>query len=174
MSELDEAYTAELESEFDDLREALLGDTIRILGPDDPVTASEGVPVAEAVGRMMRSRRAAILIVDADGRLTGIFTERDVLTRVVARGLDPEHTPLGQVMTAEPEALAVGDRVAYAVNQMSVAGYRTIPLVDSERRPVGVVTVNHIIRWMATLFPEAVLNLRPGDALKRPNDVDAG
>jgi hypothetical protein len=57
---------------------------------------------------------------------------------------------------------------------MSVAGYRTIPLVDADRRPVGVVTVNHFIKWMAGLFPEAVLNLRPGDALKRPSEVDAG
>ena len=104
----------------------------------------------------------------------GIFTERDVLTRVVARGLDPDRTSLAEVMTPDPEALAVGDRVAYAVNQMSVAGYRTIPLVDTERRPVGVVTVNHIIKWMATLFPETVLNLRPGDALKHPTEVDAG
>jgi len=174
MSDLDEEYHAELESEFSDLREALLGDTIRILGPDEPITASETISVAEAVGRMMRGRRASVLIVDGQGRLAGIFTERDVLTRVVARSLDPEHTMLGQVMTPAPDTLSVGDRVAYAVNQMSVAGHRTIPLVDSDRRPVGVVTVNHILKWMATLFPEAVLNLRPGDALKRPSEVDAG
>jgi len=39
---------------------------------------------------------------------------------------------------------------------------------------VGVVTAGHVIKWMASLFPEAVLNLRPGDALKRPSEVDAG
>ena len=77
-------------------------------------------------------------------------------------------------MTRDPDALSISDRVAYAVNQMSVAGYRTIPLVDADRRPVGVVTVTHIIKWMADLFPEAVLNLRPGDALKHPSEVDAG
>jgi CBS domain-containing protein len=177
MSELDDGYRLEREDElheFDQVKEALLDDTIRVLGPDEPITVSDAASVTDAVRRMMAHRRAAVLIVDGEGKLSGIFTERDVLTRVVARGLDPERTALVQVMTREPEALAVGDRVAYAVNQMSVAGYRTIPLVDADRRPVGVVTVNHIIRWMATLFPEAVLNLRPGDAIKHPTEVDAG
>ncbi len=170
MSGLDEEYEEELE----EIRGALLGDTIRILGPDDPISVSETLSVKEAVARMMAGRRAAVLVVDGQGRLSGIFTERDVLTRVVAPGLDPERTSLALVMTRDPEALAVGNRVAYAVNRMSVAGYRTIPLVDDERRPVGVVTVNHFIKWMASLFPETVLNLRPGDAIKRPSQVDAG
>jgi CBS domain-containing protein len=57
---------------------------------------------------------------------------------------------------------------------MSVAGYRTIPLVDGDGRPIGVVTVSDVVRWLAGQFPETVLNLRPGDALKRPHEVDAG
>jgi len=173
MSEIEEEYPA-LEEEFDEIKGALLNDTIRTLGPDEPLCVRETVSVNDAVTSMMAMRRAAILVVDGDGRLQGIFTERDVLTRVVARGLAPFTTPLGQVMTRDPEALSMMDRVAYAVNRMSVAGYRTIPLVDAERRPVGVVTVSHVIKWMADLFPEAVLNLRPGDALKHPSEVDAG
>jgi CBS domain-containing protein len=174
MSDLDEGYAVEVEEGLDEFRSALFEDTIRRLEPDEAVVAGESLSVKEAVARMMAARRAAVLIVDDGGRLSGIFTERDVLTRVVAAGLDPESTRLAQVMTRGPEALAVADRVAYAVNRMSVAGYRTIPLVDGEQRPIGVVTVNHIIRWMATLFPEAVLNLRPGDLIKRPSQVDAG
>ncbi len=174
MSESEDEYPAALEEEFRETKGALLNDTIRTLGPDEPLCVMETVSVREAVASMMAMRRAAVLVVDADGRLAGIFTERDVLTRVVGRGLGPLATQVGQVMTRDPEALSVSDRVAYAVNRMSVAGYRTIPLVDADRRPVGVVTVNHFIKWMADLFPEAVLNLRPGDALKRPSEVDAG
>jgi len=115
-----------------------------------------------------------VLITDAGGRLTGIFTERDVLTRVVGKGLDARKTLLGQVMTKNPEALSARDRVAYAVHSMSVAGYRTVPLVDAEKRPIGVVTVSDVIRWLANLFPETVLNLPPGDRLKKPSEIDAG
>jgi CBS domain-containing protein len=77
-------------------------------------------------------------------------------------------------MTRDPDALTLNHRVAYAVHSMSVAGYRTIPLVDTARRPIGVVTVTDFIRWVSDLFPEAVLNLPPGDALKRPSQIDAG
>jgi CBS domain-containing protein len=174
MSEIEDEESSAPEEEFQEIKGALLNDTIRILGPDEPLCVLETVSVGEAIASMMAMRRAAVLVVDADRHLEGIFTERDVLTRVVGRGLVPATTPVGQVMTRDPEALTVTDRVAYAVNRMSVAGYRTIPLVDDERRPVGVVTVSHFIRWMADLFPEAVLNLRPGDALKQPSQVDAG
>ncbi|HET8575936.1 MAG TPA: CBS domain-containing protein [Methylomirabilota bacterium] len=174
MSELDEEYSAALEGEFSEIKGALLNDTIRTLDPDEPICVEAAVTVKEAVARMTAARRAAVLVVDAKGRLEGIFTERDALTRVLAPGLAADKTPVGQVMTKDPDALTAGDRVAYAVNRMSVAGYRTIPLVDADKRPVGVVTVSHFIKWMADLFPEAVLNLRPGDTLKRPSEVDAG
>ncbi|HEY7541760.1 MAG TPA: CBS domain-containing protein [Methylomirabilota bacterium] len=153
---------------------ALLNDTIAVLGPAEPLCLAATATVHDAVRTMLAHRQAGVLITDDQGRLAGIFTERDVLTRVVGRDLDARRTALGEVMTRNPEALTAGDRVAYAIHGMSVAGYRTIPLVDRERRPIGVVTVSDVVRWLAGLFPEAVLNMRPGDALKRPHEVDAG
>jgi len=123
---------------------------------------------------MLERRQACVLVVDGNGLLTGILTERDVLTRVAGAGRDARRTALRDVMTPNPEALTAGDRIAYAVHCMSVAGYRTVPLVDADRRPIGVVTVSDIIRWLAQLFPEAVLNLPPSDTLKRPHEMDAG
>jgi CBS domain-containing protein len=152
----------------------MLNDTIGVLGPADPICLPETATVHEAVDTMLGRRQYGVLITDAGGRLTGIFTERDVLTRVVGKGLDARKTLLGQVMTKNPEALSARDRVAYAVHSMSVAGYRTVPLVDAEKRPIGVVTVSDVIRWLANLFPETVLNLPPGDRLKKPSEIDAG
>src|SRR5262244_2239095 len=129
MSDSDDEYAAAVEEEVSEIRGALLNDTIRTLEPDDPICVDGSISVAQAVADMMAMRRAAVLVVDAGGRLTGIFTERDVLTRVVASGLSPRETRVAEVMTRDPEALGVADRVAYAVNQMRVAGYRTIPLV---------------------------------------------
>ena len=153
---------------------ALATDTIAVLSPAEPICLSDSATVHEAVQIMLARRQAGVLVTDGAGRLVGIFTERDVLTRVVGKDLDARRTPLAAVMTRNPEALTARDRVAYAVHCMSVAGYRTIPLVDPEGRPIGVVTVSDVVRWLANLFPEAVLNLRPGDAIKHPQDVDAG
>jgi CBS domain-containing protein len=153
---------------------ALATDTIAVLSPAEPICLSDRATVHDAVQTMLDRRQAGVLVIDDAGRLVGIFTERDVLTRVVGKDLDARRTSLSAVMTRNPEALTARDRVAYAVHCMSVAGYRTIPLVDSERRPIGIVTVSDVVRWLASLFPEAVLNLRPGDAIKRPHEVDSG
>src|SRR5262247_2070810 len=178
--EFEDEYSATIDDELDgpevlgEAGGALATDTIAVLSPAEPICLSETATVHDAVRTMLGRRQAGVLVTDAQGCLVGIFTERDVLTRVVGRDLDARRTPLGEVMTRNPEALAASDRVAYAIHCMSVAGYRTIPLVDGEGRPIGVVTVSDVVRWLASLFPEAVLNLRPGDAIKRPHEVDAG
>jgi CBS domain-containing protein len=173
MTDFDE-MDQDVERELHEIRGALLNDAIAVLGPAEPICLLENATVQEAIERMLAHRQAGVLVVDGEGRLTGIFTERDVLTRVAGHGRDPRDTRLDAVMTRQPEALRPGDRVAYAVHCMSVAGYRTVPLVDAVGRPLGVVTVSDVIRWLAGLFPEAVLNLPPGDSLKRPHEMDAG
>ena len=162
------------DDELQEIRGAFLNDTIAALEPAEPICLPETATVDDAIGRMLEQRQAGVLIVDEAGRLAGIFTERDVLTRVAGAGRSPQRTALRDVMTPNPEALTTGDRIAYAVHSMSVAGFRTVPLVDAERRPVGVVTVSDVIRWLADLYPEAVLNLPPGDVLKNPHAIDAG
>lgn len=174
MNEMDDEYAAAVERDLQEIRGALVSDTIAVLGPAEPLCLTAGATVEEAARRMQDGHQACVLVVDAEGRLEGIFTERDVLNRVVGRGLPAAATRLETVMTRNPEALTARDRVAYAIHCMSVAGYRTIPLVDAARRPVGVVTVTDVIRWLAGHFPEAILNLPPGDRLKHPEDVDAG
>ena len=172
--EFEDEYSATIDDDLRETRGALFDDTIAVLSPAEPICLSETATVHEAIQRMLSRRQAAVLVTDGGGRLTGIFTERDVLTRVLGKNLESRRTPLADVMTRSPEALTARDRVAYAVHCMSVAGYRTIPLVDPDSRPIGIVTVNDVIRWLAGLFPEEVLNLRPGDTLKKPQDVDAG
>ena len=177
MSELeaDDEYSAAGDPEERSISPAVFNDTVGVLAPAEPVCLRETATVTEAAHLMVQARQAAVLIVDAGGRLTGIFTERDLLTRVIGRGLDPKGTALSAVMTSNPEVLSLRDRVAYAVHCMSVAGYRTVPLVDADGRPVGIVTVSDVIRWLANLFPSTVLNLPPGgDTLKRPSQLDSG
>ena len=171
----DDDYSSSGDPEERAISPAVFDDTVDVLAPAAPICLRASAAVADAALRMLHARQAAVLVVDAAGRLEGIFTERDLLTRVVGRGLDPKSTALSVVMTPNPEVLSVTDRVAYAVHCMSVAGYRTVPLVDRDRKPVGIVTVSDVIRWLANLFPTTVLNLPPGgDTLKRPSQLDSG
>jgi CBS domain-containing protein len=171
----DDDYSSSGDPEERSISPAVFNDTVGVLGPAEPVCLRETATVTEAAHGMLRARQAAVLVVDEKGRLTGIFTERDLLTRVIGRGIDPKVTALSAVMTPNPEVLSLRDRVAYAVHCMSVAGYRTVPLVDADGKPVGIVTVSDVIRWLANLFPTTVLNLPPGgDTLKRPGQVDSG
>src|SRR5882724_4354321 len=167
MSEFHDEYSESLDAEFRKLEDALLSDEVRLLAPSEPIRLSPDASVAEAVTRMVDNHRAGVVIVDPAGRLVGIFTERDLLTRVVRQGRDLGRTRLAEVMTAD-------DRICFAINRMHSAGYRTVPLVDDQHRPIGVVTVNDVVGWLARVFPEAILNLRPGDRVKRPAQMDSG
>jgi CBS domain-containing protein len=98
--------------------------------------------VLEAVQVMRERRIGAILVLDGQ-RLAGIFTERDVLTRVVAEGLDPGATRLSAVMTPDPDTVAPDDRASDALERMSRKGYRHLPVVAGER-VVAIVSIRDL------------------------------
>ncbi len=93
--------------------------------------------------RIMTERHIGAVLVAVDGRLQGIFTERDVLARVVAAGLDPNDTALGGVMTPNPDTVAPNDSALEALRRMSERGYRHLPVVDHERM-VGIVSIRDL------------------------------
>jgi CBS domain-containing protein len=174
LNEYHDEYSESIESDFRKLEGGLLHDQVRLLAPSEPIKLAEDTTVHEAITQMAEKRRAAVVIVDAAGRLVGIFTERDLLRRVAVPGRDPHHTRVSEVMTAKPEVLSPDDLICVAINRLHHAGFRTIPLVDDDGRPLGIMTVNDIVQWLAELFPEAIVNLPPPGGLKRPHETDAG
>jgi CBS domain-containing protein len=138
--------------------ESMLRLPLSVLGSRKPILVEPQVPVLEAIGVMQEARVGCVLVVLA-GRLMGIFTERDVLLQVVGRDIDVLKTPVRRLMTADPEYLRPTDSIAYALNAMSLGGYRHVPLVDDARRPVGVVSVRDVINYLVRLFPKSVMNL---------------
>ena len=101
------------------------------------------------------------MLVIEGGILIGIITERDLLLKLDQAELD---APIGRLMTSDPEVLTPDDPIVYALNKMSVGGFRHIPLVDSERRPVGIVSVKDIIDYIVDFFPNDVLTVAPDPA----------
>jgi CBS domain-containing protein len=171
-AEYHDEYSETLGVEFRKLQDALLSDTVSTLSTREPIRLPQAASVAEALGAMLTQDQSAVVVVDEGGRLSGIATDRDLFRRASDR--DAAKSTVGAVMTPDPEAVRPEDRICYAVNRMMALNCRTVPLVDEERRPVGIVTVDDIARWLAALFPEAILNLRPGDRLKQPTARDGG
>ena len=173
-AEYHDEYSETLGAESRKLEDALLSDTVSTLAPREPVRLDETASIEEALEAMLTQDSVAVVVVDREGRLSGIATDRDLLKLARDRRREAGQVRLAEVMTRDPEALRPEDRVCYAVNRMMAMSCRTVPLVDEERRPVGIVTVEDIAKWLASLFPEAILNLRPGDRLKRPAERDGG
>ena len=103
------------------------------------VLAPAATTVSHAAQMMQKANLGALMVVDADGKLTGIFTERDALFRVLAPGRDPTKTKLAQVMTKNPRTVAPEKPFGYALHMMYESGFRHVPVVE-KGRPVGMVT----------------------------------
>jgi CBS domain-containing protein len=122
----------------------MLGIPIReVLEPRKLVLAGPEATVSEAARLMRSGNVGAILVVD-EGRLVGIFTERDALFRVIACGRDPAAVRLGEVMTRNPTTVEPNETFGYALLVMYDNGFRHVPVVEGGR-PVGVLSARHAL-----------------------------
>ncbi|MFQ5894139.1 MAG: cyclic nucleotide-binding/CBS domain-containing protein, partial [Nitrospinota bacterium] len=132
---------------------------LRIRTPETLV-AEPTEQVYEAACRMSDHGVGCILVVQ-DGKVIGICSERDIIQKVVCRGLDPSSVRIEEVMTSEPECLQPDDAVAFVLHLMHVGGYRHVPLVNENHEPEGIVSVKDIVEHIVDHFPEEVYNLPP-------------
>jgi len=98
---------------------------------------------------MREKRIGSVLVTDESGKMSGIFTERDVLARVMAEEIDPESRQIGEMMTRDPETIELESSLAQAFHRMMVSDLRYLPLVDDEGRPVSIVTSRDLIDFLA-------------------------
>lgn len=134
-------------------------DSVSRLQPATPRSVEASQTVADAV-YLMRQERIGCLLVCHNQRLVGIFTERDLMCRVLGVG-KPLTSRISEVMTQEPVAVSPKDSIRTAIKKMQQGGYRHLPVVDEENRPVGVLSVKRIVTYLVEHYPTAVYNLPP-------------
>ncbi len=134
------------------LERSITEHSVGVLAPKRPVTVSAAVTVQEAVNELVRHRIGCLLVED-EGAITGIFTERDVLNRVL-----PDRTalekPVSECMTASPEMVSRTDSIAYAMHAMSVGGYRHLPVSGTDGEPIGIISARDLLRFLSIRFAD--------------------
>jgi CBS domain-containing protein len=177
-SEFEDAYEDEesewthQEREEQQLGEAILDAPLRALDPAPAIVVSERSSIRDAIKVMIDNHIGAVLV-EHEGRPVGIFTERDVLRRVVISGVSHDD-PVSKVMTPDPEMLGMDDGIAYALNRMIVRGFRHVPVLDAAGKPAGVLSVRSVVAYIVSLLPARVLNLPPEPRLEIPHTTDGG
>jgi CBS domain-containing protein len=114
--------------------------------------------VDTAVTEMNRQRIGSILVQDSN-RVVGIFTERDVLTRVVACGLDPKLTPISEVMTTDFVSINQDTSVEDAMQVMTNKRVRHLPVLHGDKLE-GLISIGDVTRWLLKVNEMEAENLR--------------
>ncbi len=124
----------------------LLSDRVGDLTMGPAIVVAADASVRQAVEKMRRFRHGCVIVEDTE-RLVGIFTERDLLTRVLLRGLDPDQVSMAEVMTRNPWTLTPGDPPAFAIHRMVAQGVRHLPVIGGGELQ-GFVSVRNILRYI--------------------------
>lgn len=128
---------------------SLYHDAVASLEPASAVSLPVSATVATAVDAMKKGRIGSILVIDGGGKLNGIFTERDLLSRVAAEEVDPRESTISEMMTRAPETVKPDNSLAHAFHRMMVSDLRYLPLVDDEGRSISIETSRDLINFLS-------------------------
>ena len=119
-----------------------MAQVIRDVMTPDPVVLDSSTPIMVA-GQRMRDEDIGDVLVEDDGQLSGMVTDRDIVVRAVADGGDPRSTPLSEISTREIIALSPDDLVENALRLMREHAIRRLPVVENGR-PVGMISLGDL------------------------------
>lgn len=134
----------------DRVERSLMEDVVGQLNPRPAVTLPRTATVGEAIQVMLENDIGAVLVVAEDGRLAGIFSERDLLTRVATPNADNTMQPIGEFMTPAPETVRPTDSLAFVLHKMDCGGYRHLPVLK-DGQPLGMISVRDMLRHITQL-----------------------
>ena len=171
----EERIMAERTAKPKTLDSSTLRTPLSALGLGKPVTVSPDANICDAVEAMNkdRSKSGCVLVIRND-RLVGIFTERDILVKLAGKGKDWKIEKVSAHMTENPETLDESANLAFALNTMTMGGFRHVPLVDKDKRPKAVVAMKDVVTYLTSFFEKEVQNLPPRPNLLHPTKRESG
>lgn len=118
----------------------------RFINSESPfISMDHSHTVMDAVEMMVENKKGAVIVVEEGVGMSGVFTERDVMTKVVATGRDPEVTVLRDVMTTDVVMLPASSSLDHAIRVMGKNGIRHLPVEDKNHNIIGVISLRHLL-----------------------------
>jgi CBS domain-containing protein len=161
---LDEEYVETLEQTLSgngangktEIHKSLVGDPLSNLGYSTrkELLVPADLTLGQAIQLMQDLDEGALLVVTSDGRPVGIFTERDILSKVATQLDHLELHLIADYMTPNPDVLPASAPIAHALHLMAVHHYRHVPVVNDEGVALGVVSFRDVVRYIETWFDQ--------------------
>ncbi|MDX1437170.1 MAG: thiamine pyrophosphate-dependent enzyme [Anaerolineales bacterium] len=152
---LDEAYMDEIDQAMPDstfIEHSLESDQIDRLMPKPAVSVSVEDSLSEVISAMRAHNIGSVLVLDSSGELAGVFTERDILTRVACKVADLQKAQVKDYMTANPTTLESDDPIAHALHLMAIYGFRHLPIIDPSGKQSGVISFRDVVSYIEKYF----------------------
>lgn len=122
--------------------------TVGRLEPAPPNTIEEQTPLRKAVDLLAERRAGSLLLVDAQGALSGIVSERDIVRKIDFKKEVAWTMPIRDLAALNPVTTQASSSLARVLNEMAIGGFRNMPVVRSDRRPAGSISVTDILRFI--------------------------
>ena len=158
--ELDEMYKIEKQENLNLGRGITPTDTIKTLLGSTFIVLNENVTLREAINNIQTQHVGCILL-ENDDKISGIFTERDIVQKIVGNNPDLDTEYVKDYMTMRPDVLRQNDAIGFAINKMIEGGYRHIPIVNKSGNPIGIISMQDIINQLGDYFDKDIKNLPP-------------
>ena len=123
---------------------------------------------------MMLARQFGCLLIVENNKYSGIFTERDILRKIVLESIDLDTAPVRDYMTENGATLRMEDTIESALRIMQKGGFSHVCIIDTNEKPQAVVSIRDIIRFIIDFFPQSILNLPPNPIRIGTNHPDGG
>ena len=159
-NELNQMYGKESESKNKIVKAIKLTDNIFSIGIKKAVLINEDASIG-AVIKSMQTAHSSCVIIIKNNKISGIFTERDIVTKIVAKNVDYKNEKICDYMTNNPEILQSDDSIAFALNKMVDGGFRHVPIVHSKSKDIFVISMQDIINSIGDYYFADILNLPP-------------
>ncbi len=129
-----------------------LSKSIGLLNPKPPIMVLPDAPLSGVLEKLKDESGGAVLICDEDDKLLGIFTERDVLKKVVLSQVKQESVEIGSLMTINPMTVSMTSPLGYALQLMTEGGFRHVPIVSENGDALGVLAMKDVVDEIVKSF----------------------